>query len=70
MLGAADETKVVRLIKEAERENVVVVAIQEKWLKKQRFNEEVQRMLASGLWSWHSKVRRRQKEKTRKEAVA
>ena len=45
---------------------MVVVATQETWFKKKRFNEKVQRMLANGLWSWHGKVRRRQKRKDKK----
>ena len=64
--GAVNEAKVDRLIKEAEREGVVLVAIQEHWFKKKRYNEQLVRMLADKPWSWYGDVRRRQKRKDKK----
>ena len=44
--GAADGAKIRRLIKIAEREGVVVVAVQETWFKKQRNEDEMVQAVA------------------------
>ena len=49
--GAADEAKIGRLIKEAESEGVVVIAVQEIWFKKKRYNEEVERAPEGTPWT-------------------
>ena len=62
----ADETKVDRLIKEAEKERVVIVAIQEMWFKKKKFDKDMERALEGQPWTWYGNVRRRQKRKDKK----
>ena len=47
--GAADEAKVRRLIKIAEREKVMIVGVQEIWFKKKRHHEEMIRDTGHGM---------------------
>ena len=64
--GAADGAKIRRLIKIAEREGVVVVAVQETWFKKQRNEDEMVQAVAGLGWRWFGARRKWQKRKDRK----
>ena len=64
--GAADEAKVRRLIKIAEREKVMIVGVQEIWFKKKRHLEEMIRATQGTEWMWYGKTRGRQSSRARK----
>ena len=64
--GAADGAKIRRLIKLAEREGVVVVAVQESWFKKQRNEDEMVQAVAGTDWRWFGARRKKQKRKDKK----
>ena len=64
--GAADGAKIRRLIKIAEREGVVVVAVQESWFKKQRNEDEMVQAVVGTDWRWFGARRKKQKRKDKK----
>ena len=64
--GAADGAKIRRLVKLAEREGVVVVAVQESWFKKQRNEDEMVQAVAGTDWRWFGARREKQKRKDKK----
>ena len=64
--GAADGAKIRRLIKLAEREGVMVVAVQESWFKKQRNEDEMVQAVAGTDWRWFGARRKKQKRKDKK----
>ena len=65
MFGAADESKIRRLIKVAEKCGVCIIGVQEIWFKKKRHHEELRRALRGSKWKWFGKTRGKQKRHCR-----